>query len=88
MAVTAIVHLPGRDARNERYRHRIEKMIRANTPAHVAVRFRFVGREQWVRFRRLHKLWRRAMRDGLPEAADLIAEEMMERFERWPREEE
>ncbi|HEX8526644.1 hypothetical protein, partial [Allosphingosinicella sp.] len=88
MTVTAIVHIPGRDLRDRHYRHRIERMIRANTPAHVALEVRFVDREQWVRFRRLHKLWRRALRDDLREAADLLAEEMLARFDRWHEEEQ
>lgn len=83
MTVTAIVHLPGRDGHDADYRRRVEAMIRANTPAHVALETRYVDRERWIRFRRLHKLWRRALRDDLGEAADLLAEEMLARFEDW-----
>ncbi|HEX8580187.1 MAG TPA: hypothetical protein VF655_11425 [Allosphingosinicella sp.] len=83
MTATAIVHLPGGHGDDAGYRRRVEAMIRANTPAHVALETRFVDREHWVRFRRLHKLWRWALRDDLGEAADLLAEEMLARFEDW-----
>jgi hypothetical protein len=57
--------------------------VRANVPAHIALDILFVGHDAWIRFRALRKLWRRALRDDLSEAADTLAQEMLARFERW-----
>jgi hypothetical protein len=63
-------------------------MIRANTPAHIHLRTFFVEREHWVRFRRLHRLWRQALREDIPEAIDCVSAEMHRRFDRWAEEAE
>jgi hypothetical protein len=58
-------------------------MIRANTPAHVALHTCFVGRRDWVRFRQLHKLWRRALREEFAEGVDWLSAEMAQLFAQW-----
>ncbi len=83
MIISALVHLPGESGCDPLYRSRIETMIRANTPAHIEVRTLFVGREDWVQFRRLMKFWREALRDGMVEAIECISEEIRRRLDRW-----
>jgi hypothetical protein len=85
MTVTAIVHLPW-ETEGLGSRRQVESMIRANTPAHIALRTFFVDREQWVRFRRLHRLWREALGDDMPEAIDCVSAELIRRFDLWATE--
>ena len=63
-------------------------MIRANTPAHVGLRTFFVDRDRWVRFRRLHRLWREALGEDMPEAIDCVSAELRRRFDLWASEDE
>jgi hypothetical protein len=51
-------------------------MIRAETPAHLAVAVHFVDRGGWTRFKRLYRLWRGALRGGYDEAADLLSRDL------------
>ena len=85
MTITAVVHLPW-DSGEHGSRRQVEKMIRANTPAHVGLRTFFVDRGRWVRFRRLHRLWRQALGDDLPEAIDCVSAELIRRFDQWAEE--
>ena len=84
--ITAVVHLPGEAEPERAYRAQVAAMIRANTPAHVALQTCFVDRDQWVRFRRLHHMWLKALRDDMGEALDCISAELRHRFDRWSRE--
>ncbi len=87
MTITAVVHLPWESA-GRGSRRQVEAMIRANTPAHVRLRTFFVERDRWVRFRRLHRLWREALGEDMPEAIDCVSAELRRRFDLWAAEEE
>jgi len=82
MRVTAVVHLPWEERKLAPHRS-IERMIRANVPAHVDLRVFFVGRKRWTRFHRLHRLWLEALREDIPEALDCISAELRRRFDSW-----
>jgi hypothetical protein len=86
MTITAVVHLPGEPAERAS-RRQVETMIRANTPAHIRLRTFFVDREHWVRFRRLHRIWREALGEDMPEAIDCVSAELRRRFDLWAAEE-
>jgi hypothetical protein len=88
MIISALVHLPGESGCDPLYRSRIETMIRANTPAHIAVRTLFVSREDWVRFRRLLKFWRKALREDMAEAIDCVSDEIRRRLDGWAGDQE
>ncbi|HYJ82155.1 MAG TPA: hypothetical protein VEW26_04835 [Allosphingosinicella sp.] len=76
LAVSAIVHPGEPDRGDPAWRRRAAEMIRAQTPAHLACAVVFVDRPAWIRFKRLHKLWRGALRDGFDEATDLLSREL------------
>jgi hypothetical protein len=82
MTITAVIHLP-EEAAKLLDRAAIVAMVRANTAVHIALQTCFVDRSEWVEFRRLHKLWRRAMRDELPEVVDWISNDLRSLFARW-----
>jgi hypothetical protein len=71
--ITAIVH-PGERGASAAWRRRAVAMLRAEAPAHLTVRTLFVDRARWVRAKRLHKLWRKTLRDSIGRAADLLSD--------------
>jgi hypothetical protein len=86
MTISAVVHLPWESA-GRGSRRQVEARIRANTPSHIALRTYFVDRDHWVRFRRLHRLWREALGEDMPEAIDCVSAELRRRFDLWATEE-
>jgi hypothetical protein len=76
LAVSVVVHPGEPDRSDASWRRRVGEMIRAQIPAHLACRVVFVDRPAWIRFKRLHKLWRGALRDGFDEATDLLSREL------------
>jgi hypothetical protein len=76
LAISVVLH-PGEPGPNDPAWRRLAcEMIRAETPAHLAVAVHFVGRGGWVRFKRLYRLWRGALRGGYDEAADLLSRDL------------
>ncbi|HEX8375476.1 MAG TPA: hypothetical protein VF606_09890, partial [Geminicoccaceae bacterium] len=58
LAVSAVVHAGEPDRTDAGWRRQLVRMIRAETPSHLAVHVHLVNRSDWVRFKRLHRLWR------------------------------
>jgi hypothetical protein len=76
MAVTVLVHGGDGFHGDCAWRGEAAQMIRAETPAHIAVEILFVDRPAWVRFKPLHRLWRAALRGGYDDAADLLSRDI------------
>ena len=85
LAISAVVHDPNRQG-SRAWRRQAARIIRANTPAHIALDVHFVGRQDWVRFRRLHRLWRSAIRAGYDQAVDLLSDTLLDRLGGWEKE--
>jgi hypothetical protein len=78
MVVSVVIHPGEPDRSDAAWRRRAGEMIRALTPAHIEVRVCFVDRPRWIRFKRLHSLWREALRDGFDDATDLLSRDLMQ----------
>jgi len=76
LAVSVVVHAGEPDTTDAAWRRQAIDMIRAETPAHVGAHVHFVDRRAWVRFKRLYRLWRGALRGGYEEAADLLSRDI------------
>ncbi|HEX8622844.1 MAG TPA: hypothetical protein VF718_12830 [Allosphingosinicella sp.] len=76
LAISVVVHSGDPDTRDAAWRRQACEMIRAETPAHLALAIHFVDRRGWVRFKRLYRLWRGALRGGYDEAADLLSRDL------------
>jgi hypothetical protein len=76
LAISVVVHPGEPDSTDPSWRRQACEMIRAETPAHIAVAVHFVDRRGWVRFKRLYRLWRGALRGGYDEAADLLSRDL------------
>jgi hypothetical protein len=76
LGVSVVVHPGGPDPTDAAWRCQAVDMIRAETPAHIAAHVHFVDRRSWVRFKRLYRLWRGALRGGYEEAADLLSRDI------------
>jgi hypothetical protein len=73
MTITAVVHLPGAAGRDVGWRAEVRAMLRAQTPAHIALDVRFLGTREWARFRRLHRMWRVALRERFGDGVDWLS---------------
>lgn len=76
MRITALVHDGDGSARDGAWRGQVVKMVRANAPAHLAVATYFLDRPGWIRFKRLHRLWRSALRNGFTEASEMLSRDL------------
>lgn len=76
LAISVVLHPGEPDSTDPSWRRRACEMIRAETPAHLVVAVHFVDRSGWVRFKRLYRLWRGALRGGYEEAADLLSTDL------------
>lgn len=76
MAITVLVHGGDGFHGDGAWRGEVVQMIRAETPAHIAVETLFLDRSHWVRFKPLHRLWRAALRGGYTDAAALLSRDL------------
>jgi hypothetical protein len=83
--LSAIVHT-GEAGAGAAWRRRAADALRIEAPAHLELGVIFVDRPGWIFFKRLHRLWRGALRDGFDEAADLLARELRRLIERHEKE--
>jgi hypothetical protein len=86
MAVSAVVHAGGRGPPSAAWRRHVTATLRAETPAHIALTVHFVDRPGWIRFKRLRKLWRGALRAGYDGPTDLLTRELRRFLQDWPGE--
>jgi hypothetical protein len=83
MTITAVVHLPGPPGRDPTWRAEMCAMLRANTPAHVALEVRFLVAREWARFRRLHRMWRVALRERFQDGVDWLSARLRAQISQW-----
>lgn len=83
MAVSVVVHLHREAVTDADYRRRVTDVIRDALPAHIGLHMHFVDRRRWRRFRRLHRLWRLALRLEEPGAVDWFSVELQQMLDRW-----
>jgi hypothetical protein len=83
MTITAVVHLPGPPGRDPTWRAEVRAMLRAQAPAHVALEVRFLGARQWARFRRLHRMWRVALRERFQDGVDWLSARLRAQIAQW-----
>jgi hypothetical protein len=76
MRITALVHDGDGSARDGAWRSQVAEMVRANAPAHLVVATYFLDRPGWIRFKRLHRLWRSALRNGFTEASEMLSRDL------------
>lgn len=83
LTVTAVVHLPGAAGRDRPWRAQASAMLREVVPAHVALGTLFLDAPEWRRFRRLHRMWRVALRAHEAEGADWLSERLAVMIDGW-----
>jgi hypothetical protein len=88
LSVSAIVHAGPDLLADGAWRRQVVRMIRANTPAHILLEAHFVDRPAWIRFKRLHRLWRGTLRNRLVEATDRLSRDLARMLGEWPQEED
>jgi hypothetical protein len=63
-ALTAVLILPQRLLEDKGYRDFAAEVVRANTPAHLAVKCCFLGTADGLRFESLYRAWQQALERG------------------------
>lgn len=73
LKIGVAIHAPGRLPESADWRRQVEAMLRAETPAHLALVVHFLDAAEWARFARLHRLWEEALHARYYEAADIVS---------------
>ena len=83
LTVSAVVHLPGAAGEDRRWRGEVAALLRESLPAHVALDLHFPDAARWRRFRRLHRMWRVAVRQDYEEGVDWLSARLAALLEGW-----